>query len=147
VLTVYSHIILWRIRRYLGMNVATQRSGTDLASPTKRLFRIYETKKSQWIVNQSVSCQHSGRTEIEERIEKRSKESCETRHQRVRTHCKRETVMTTIGVLNKPVNKSSGVVCNLASYIWRPAVAKHCTICFYFTIWLYDRYCYMYIHC
>jgi hypothetical protein len=27
------------------MNVATQRSGTDLASPTKRLFRIHERQR------------------------------------------------------------------------------------------------------
>jgi hypothetical protein len=35
------------------------------------------------------------------RKEKRSKDRSETRHQRVRTHCKREIVMTTRGVVNK----------------------------------------------
>jgi hypothetical protein len=37
------------------MNVATQRSGTDLASPTKRLFRIHgETEKDKSIATQRL---------------------------------------------------------------------------------------------
>jgi hypothetical protein len=39
---------------------------------------------------------------------KRLKDRSETRHQRVRTHCKREIVTTTSGVVNKQRNRSSG---------------------------------------
>jgi hypothetical protein len=56
------------------------------------------------------------------RKKKRSKDRSETRHQRVRTHCKREIVMTTSGVGNKQCNKSNGVISNIASYICRLSV-------------------------
>jgi hypothetical protein len=39
------------------MNVATQRSGTDLAYPTQRFFRIYGTEKDKSIAAQRLQAE------------------------------------------------------------------------------------------